>query len=102
MNISSSICKNSQVVLYVSMFEYTLKFCKTMEHTNADALSRLPIPVEPATTDTPPELVLLINHLADPPVTASLGLVKIQNFARLYSFYVKVGLWRVTVRKVQN
>ena len=56
-----------------------------MEHANADTLSRLPVPVEPATTDTPPELVLLINHLADPPVTASLGLVKIQNFARLYS-----------------
>ena len=48
------------------------------------------------------QLVLLINHLADPPVTTSLGLVKIQNFARLYSFYVKVGLWLVTVRKVQN
>ena len=56
-----------------------------MEHTNADALSRLPIPVEPATTDTRPELVLLINHLGDPPVTASLGLVKIRNLARLYS-----------------
>ena len=57
--------------LYMSMFEYTLKYRKTMEHANVDALSRLPTPVEPATTDTPPELVLLINHLADSPVTTS-------------------------------
>ena len=42
-----------------------------MEHANANALSQLPTPVEPATTDTPPELVLLINYLADSPVTAS-------------------------------
>ena len=57
--------------LYLSMFEYTLKFRKTTEHANADILSQLPTPVELATTDTPPELVLLINHLADSPVTAS-------------------------------
>lgn len=32
-------------------FEYTLRFRGTKEHANADALSRLPLPVEPASTD---------------------------------------------------
>ena len=37
---------------------------------NADALSRLPLPVAPAKTETPPELVLIMEHLEDSPVTA--------------------------------
>ena len=41
-------------LLYLSMFEYVLKFCRTTAHTNADALSRLPLPVEPAITTTLP------------------------------------------------
>ena len=40
-------------------------------HCNADALSRLPLPVEPASVETPPELVLLTDHLSESPVTAS-------------------------------
>ncbi len=31
--------------MYLSMFEYVLKFRKTDAHANADALSRLPLPV---------------------------------------------------------
>jgi hypothetical protein len=45
-------------------------FRNTTAHANADALSRLPLPVEPAKTDIEPELVLLAEHLADSPVTA--------------------------------
>ena len=56
--------------LYLSLFEYTLKFRRTTAHGNADALSRLPLPVEPAITKTPPELVLLTEHLDNSPVTA--------------------------------
>ena len=56
--------------LYLSMFEYTLKFRKTAAHANADALSRLPLPVEVAATHTPPELVLLSEHLSTSPVSA--------------------------------
>ena len=55
--------------LYLSLFEYTLKFRRTTAHSNADALSRLPLPVEPAVVQTPPELVLLAEHLDDSPVT---------------------------------
>ena len=57
--------------LYLSMFEYSLKFKRTAEHANADAFSRLPLPVEPATTETPPELVLLADHMSESPVTAT-------------------------------
>ena len=56
--------------LYLSMFEYTLKFRNTTAHANADALSRLPLPEVPAVTQTPPELVLLADHLANSPVSA--------------------------------
>ena len=56
--------------LYLSIFEYTLKFRRTSAHCNADALSRLPLPVEPAIVQTPPELVLLTEHLGNSPVTA--------------------------------
>ena len=56
--------------LYLSLFEYTLKFRKTAAHSNADALSRLPLPIEPAVAKIPPELVLLAEHLDNSPVTA--------------------------------
>ena len=51
--------------LYLSMFEYTLKFRRTTAHANADALSRLPLPVEPVVAVTPLELVLLTEHLSN-------------------------------------
>ena len=46
-------------------------FHNTTSHTNADALSRLPLPVEPAKIELEPELVLLAEHLADSPETAN-------------------------------
>jgi len=55
--------------LYLSLFEYTLKFRRTTPHSNADALSRLPPPVEPAVVHTPLELVFLAEHLDDLLVT---------------------------------
>ena len=56
--------------LFLSTYEYTLIFRGTKAHANADALSRLPLPVELATIETLPELVLLTEHLNDSPVTA--------------------------------
>ena len=57
--------------LHLSMFEYTLQFRNTTAHANADALSRLPLPEVPAVNQTPPELVLLADHLSNSPVTAT-------------------------------
>ena len=56
--------------LLLSAYEYTLVFRKTEAHGNADALSRLPLPVAPAETQSPPELVLLMEQLEESPVTA--------------------------------
>ena len=47
-----------------------MTFRDTKAHANADALSRLPLHVETTTVETPPELVLLAEHLQDSPVTA--------------------------------
>ena len=56
--------------LFLSSYEYQLVFRNTKAHANADALSRLPLPEEPLKTHEEPELVLLVEHLADSPVTA--------------------------------
>lgn len=56
--------------VYLSMFEYTLRFRKTDAHANADALSRLPLPVEAPPPAEPTELVLLAEHLLNAPVSA--------------------------------
>ena len=56
--------------LFFSSYEYTLKFRGTQLHGNADALSRLPLSVELSTSEPPPELVLLLDHLDSSPVTA--------------------------------
>ena len=56
--------------LLLSAYEYTMKFRCTSDHSNADALSRVPLQEIPAQTEIPVELVLLMEHLADSPVTA--------------------------------
>lgn len=58
--------------LFLSNYEYTLSFRNTTAHANADALSRLPLKSQPSNVYTPPELVLLTEHLAESPVTADL------------------------------
>ena len=58
------------MVTVAAAYEYTLVFLKTEAHSNADALSRLPLPTVPAEVSTSSELVLLMEHLADSPVTA--------------------------------
>ena len=64
---SARICRWA---LFLAMYEYTLKLRNTTMHGNADALSRLPLPVVSANVEKPPELVLLTEHLQDSPVTA--------------------------------
>jgi len=48
--------------LSLSAYEYTLKFRCTNDHSNTDALSRVPLREVPAQTETPAELVLLMEH----------------------------------------
>ena len=57
--------------LFLSTYEYFLSFRPTEAHSNANTLSRLPLPSAPAQVPTPPELVLLMEHLEESPVTAS-------------------------------
>ena len=49
---------------------WSVTFRPTAQHANADALSRLPLPDKPDNVPLPGELVLLIDHLAEAPITA--------------------------------
>ena len=57
--------------LALSTFKYNLQFRNTTAHSNADALSHLPLKDTAPMTDTPPELVLLVDHLDSSPITAN-------------------------------
>lgn len=81
--------------LVLSSYEYQIEWRDTTSHANADALSRLPLPVVPATSTTPPETVLLIENLQVAPVTATEITDWTQRnplFSRLYR-YIRHG-WR--------
>jgi len=43
---------------------------ETLSRANVDAVSRLPLAAVPSETDTPHEVILLMEHLCDSPVTA--------------------------------
>ena len=80
--------------LTLGIYEYTISFKPTSAHGNADALSRLPLPVQPAQTPEPMETVLLMKQLASSPVTAQhieLGLEEMHCFLMCYSLYKMVG-----------
>ena len=55
--------------LQLATYEYTIVFRGTKLHGNANALSRLPLPNAPAEISMEPELVLLLQHLDESPVT---------------------------------
>ena len=55
-------------MVFVPLSDWVLKFRGT-KHANADALSRLPLPIVKK-EHIPPELVLLTEHLDDSPVTS--------------------------------
>ena len=50
-------------------YEYTIVFRGTKQHSNADALSRLTLSMAPVDLPMAPELVLLLDHLTNSPVT---------------------------------
>ena len=51
--------------LFLSAYECKIVFRGTKQHGNADALSRFPLPTTPTEVPMAPELVLLLDHLAD-------------------------------------
>ena len=55
----------------LASYEYTVTWRSTVQHANADALSRLPLQEVPAQTTTPAELVLMMEQLQDAPITAT-------------------------------
>lgn len=56
--------------LVLGMYEYRLGFRSSQSHGNADALSRLPLPQAPEWVPEPPEVVLMMEHLEESPVSA--------------------------------
>ena len=56
--------------LSLASYQYTVSFWSTTKHSNADAMSRLPLPNQPASTPVPSELVLLIDSFNEAPITS--------------------------------
>ena len=59
------------MVLELATYEYVLHFHQMAQHDNADALSRLPLPETIDNVPLPGELIRLIDHLAEGPITAA-------------------------------
>ena len=56
--------------LLLASYEYTIAYRSTTKHSNADAMSRLPLPNTPAKTPVPAELVLMIEKLDEAPISS--------------------------------
>ena len=57
--------------LQLAIYEYTIRFCGTKLHGNTDILSRSPLPNAPSEVPMEPELVLVLQHLDESPVTVN-------------------------------
>ena len=56
--------------LALAMYEYEIAFKPTEAHSNADAMSRLPLPDQPISTPLPAETVCMVEGLSQSPVSA--------------------------------
>ena len=54
--------------LLLASYEYNI-YRRTRAHGNDDALSQLPLPTQEKESSTPREVVLLVEHMAESPVT---------------------------------
>ena len=54
----------------LAAYQYKIVYRSTLQHANADAMSRLPIEGTPEEPQTTPELVLMVEKLKDAPITA--------------------------------
>jgi len=78
------------------MYEYTLKFKSGTTNSNADALSRLPLPEALTETPLPSELVLLMEHLSSGPLTATQNKTmacKDPTLSRIYLYILHTYGW---------
>ena len=57
--------------LTLAAYDYKVMFKQGSPNGNADALSRLPLPVTPSSTQCPGDTILLMEHLDASPTTAS-------------------------------
>ena len=57
--------------LTLATYEYTMAYRQSADHGNADAMSRLPLPVPNSVPPAPAEVVLLMEGLCSAPVSAS-------------------------------
>ena len=57
--------------LTLTAYEYTFSYRASEKHTNADAMSRLPLQQAPASVPVPEEVVLLMEHLQESPTDVS-------------------------------
>ena len=57
--------------LTLSAYQYTIVYRAGKDNSNADALSRLPLPDTPPTTYVPPETVFALQRVAETPVKAA-------------------------------
>ena len=56
--------------LTLAAYEYTIAFCPTAAHSNADALSRLPMQGQEEQVPLVPETILMLEQMDDSPFTA--------------------------------
>ena len=67
---SQSSARIQRWALTLAAYEYDLSYKSSVDHANADALSRLPLNESIGITPLPPELILVMEHIANSPVTA--------------------------------
>ena len=83
--------------LLLSAYEYSLKFRCTNDHSNADALSRVPLREVPAQTETPAELAWnTLQILLLLPNRYKFGPDEIQHCLQFYTTCIMVGQQRLT------
>ena len=60
-----------QWALILGAYDCKIAYKAGEDHSNADALSRLPLPTTPSVVPTPPETIHLMEHLSMGPVSAA-------------------------------
>ena len=79
-------CRLQRWALKLSSYSYSIKFKKGSLHSNADALSRLPISDHPAEVSMVPKVIASLEQLSTVPLTAT----KVQTFTSRNPVLAKV------------